>query len=68
MINEDLERPATARLTVDQDTEFHITDVLANKNRGRLNATRKLLVTAQCAGAVVLKLVPASRRLDNRRD
>ena len=56
IINEDLSKPASARLTVKEGAAYRVTDILAGKDRGKLEATRKMAVTAPAGGAVCLKL------------
>ncbi|MBI3880879.1 MAG: hypothetical protein HY301_12580 [Verrucomicrobia bacterium] len=58
LINEDLAKSASARLTVAGGKTFDVNDVLAPKSRGQLDAARKMAVTAPPGGAVCLKLKP----------
>jgi hypothetical protein len=62
LINEDLTRPESARLTVKPGMSYEVTDVLEGKERGLLDAARKMLVTAPAGGAVCLRLQSASHR------
>lgn len=61
LINEDLAKPASARLTVAAGKSYDVTDVLAAKFRGKLDAARKMAVTAPPGGAVCLKLKPTKQ-------
>ena len=56
LINEDLDQPASARLTVKEGLSYRVTDVLEDKDRGAFDASRKMAVTVPAAGAVCLKL------------
>ena len=56
LINEDLDKPAAARLTVNEGLAYQVTDVLAGTDCGRLDASHKMSVTAPAGGAVCLKL------------
>jgi hypothetical protein len=56
LINEDLARPASARLTVTGGFRYRVGDILDAKDRGVLDAGRRMAVTAPPGGAVCLKL------------
>ena len=56
LINEDLDKPASARLTVREGLVYKVTDVLSGKDRGLFDSTRQMAVTAPPGGAVVLRL------------
>ncbi|MBK8040444.1 MAG: hypothetical protein IPK22_25420 [Verrucomicrobiaceae bacterium] len=55
LINEDLQNPASARITLKTGI-YQVTDVLTAKDRGKMEPTRTISVQAQPGGAVVLKL------------
>ena len=61
LINEDLAAPASARLTVKEGASYQVTDVLVGKDRGLLDASRKMAVTAPPGGAVCFKLLRVTR-------
>lgn len=61
IINEDLAHAAAARITVRAGERYRASDVLAGKNRGTLDADRKMLVNVPAAGAVCLKLERAAK-------
>jgi len=56
LINEDLDKPASSRLTVKPGISYKVTDILEARERGVLDASRKMSVTAPPGGAVCLKL------------
>lgn len=57
IINEDLDQPAAARLTVKEGVCYRVIDVLTGTDRGKFDASRKMAITAPASGAVCLKLV-----------
>jgi hypothetical protein len=60
IINEDLTKPASARLVVGEGKSYQVTDVLDGKARGVFDMSRKMAVTAPAGGAVCLKLTPTA--------
>ncbi|MFZ5833190.1 MAG: hypothetical protein ACOY3P_24140 [Planctomycetota bacterium] len=58
LINADLVSPSEARLMVETQDAFAVTDVLDGKDRGRLDSTRRMAVSAPPGGAVCLRLTP----------
>jgi hypothetical protein len=58
LINEDLDKPASARLTVREGHRYKVTDALSGKERGVFDSARQMAVTAPPGGAVVLRLAP----------
>lgn len=52
IINENLERSESARLTVRDDLRFNVSDVLAARDRGVLDAKRNMAITVPAGGAV----------------
>jgi hypothetical protein len=60
VINEDLGRPAAARLTSKARATFRVADVLAETDAGRLDASRPLTLTVPAARAVCYQLEPLS--------
>ena len=61
LVNKDLAKPASARLTVKEGIRYKVTDILEGKERGLLDARRKMAVTAQPGGAVCLKIHRVTR-------
>lgn len=61
VINEDLIKPASARVSVKPGLTYQVLDVLAEKDRGKLDEKRQMIVTAPAGGAVCLKLKPVTR-------
>jgi len=60
VINEDLAKPASARLTVKEGARYKVTDILEGKAHGVLDAKRQMAATVPAGGAVCVKLQPAS--------
>ncbi|MBX7207156.1 MAG: hypothetical protein K1X78_02485 [Verrucomicrobiaceae bacterium] len=58
IINEDLQNPAGAKLTLKSAAIYRVSDVLTAKDRGKMDSTRAIAVQARPGGAVVLKLTP----------
>lgn len=56
VINEDLERPANAKLCMAHDTRFAATDILAQRTAGELAEGAPLELAVPAAGAVCFKL------------
>lgn len=59
IINEDLARAHGTKLSVKEGTAYRVTDVLSGKDRGKIDPSRKMVVSVPEADAVCLKLQPA---------
>ena len=58
VINSDLDRPAGARFRVAPGTSYRVTDVLAARTRGDIDAERAMAFSVPAGGAKCFKLEP----------
>ncbi len=58
IINEDIARPASSRLTVADANRFDVVDVLSSKARGQLSSDRKMAFSVVPGGAACFRLTP----------
>lgn len=62
IIDECIERPESARLTVRDDLRFGVTDVVIARDRGVPDAKRNMAITVPVGRAVCLKLKAAVQK------